>query len=335
MVNEDKFVASEPGREIAVEQHGDQPLRRRLEQFVARRMAEQVVHFLEAVEIEAEDRQPGLAALGRDEAFIELVVEGDAVGKCRQRVVHGDLAYALLGQGAFAKLGDARRHIVQRQNVAAVRQFHAMHFRRAVADFEILGAALQGQPDELVKPAGVAAEGRFGEFGEARIPQREHALGVEHRHAGNRRLQHRVQQPLAAGMRHCIADRAVEHGSGDRGFGKEVRGSGFERGLVDEVARQSRQQDDRRIDARQPHVLDEVDTRDGAQPVIGDDAVIGVARQFRHRRQRRHRGSDVILCIGHFAQCIVDEVEILLVVVNYEQPNGHVGHHAYLVNSSA
>ena len=85
MVDQNELVTPEAGGEIRGMQQGCKPLGSGLEQLVAGRVTEEIVHFLEAIEIETQDRQPAAVPVRLPEAFVEPVVEGNAAGQCRQR----------------------------------------------------------------------------------------------------------------------------------------------------------------------------------------------------------------------------------------------------------
>jgi hypothetical protein len=70
-------------------------------------MPEQIVDLLEAIEIDAEDREASAARAGSFESPRKLIIQRGAIGQIRQRIVTGQVQDALLG--AFA-IGHVERH---------------------------------------------------------------------------------------------------------------------------------------------------------------------------------------------------------------------------------
>src|SRR5207253_2711600 len=94
-----ELVAAEPRHHlIFVKQVGD-AVRNRLQERIASRMTEEIVDLLEAVKVEAEDRQTLAGGQCRGYLKIELLVEARAVRQPGQGVVMGhetDMLFGLL-----------------------------------------------------------------------------------------------------------------------------------------------------------------------------------------------------------------------------------------------
>ena len=97
-----ELVAAEARHRVALADVLLDPLGHLAQQLVADRVAERVVDDLEAVEVEEEDGQPLVVAVGLRHGERQAVVEEEAVGQVRQRVVEGEVLDLLLGPLALA-----------------------------------------------------------------------------------------------------------------------------------------------------------------------------------------------------------------------------------------
>ena len=125
-------------------------------------MAEQVVDLLEAVEVEAEQRQAAAIRRCRRDLAIELVVEAAAVGQAGQRIVLGEVAQVGLGlfAGAHIAHGDRVARLVC-ENHRPCDEFDADHARRCVAQVgldDLAGMAKQACTHRFVGNEGRKAE---------------------------------------------------------------------------------------------------------------------------------------------------------------------------------
>ena len=94
--------------ELVAESHGcAQSARHFPEEVVSRRVAQAVVDFLEAIEVEEEQREIRATALGGCQRVAEESLEAPTVRKTCEAVVEGDGADTLLGELAF---GDVAKH---------------------------------------------------------------------------------------------------------------------------------------------------------------------------------------------------------------------------------
>ena len=85
-LDDGEFVAAEAGQRVASAEQVLQALRRQLEQPVAGLVAEGVVDVLEAVEIEEQDREPGIGAREPVQLLVETLRKQEAVRQSGQRV---------------------------------------------------------------------------------------------------------------------------------------------------------------------------------------------------------------------------------------------------------
>ena len=97
-----ELVAAEARDRVALADVLLDPLGDLAQQLVADRVAERVVDDLEAVEVEEEDGQPLVVPVGLGHGERQAVVEEQAVGQVRQRVVEGEVLDLLLGALALA-----------------------------------------------------------------------------------------------------------------------------------------------------------------------------------------------------------------------------------------
>ena len=96
--DEAEAVAVEPGQGVLGLQQPSEPARDRQQNGIADRQADAVIDFLEAVDVDDEDRRPGRPfRLGAGDRGVEPVEEQFAVGQAGQIVVHGIVEQALLG----------------------------------------------------------------------------------------------------------------------------------------------------------------------------------------------------------------------------------------------
>ena len=99
----------EPRHRVALAHAGQEPLRDRAQQLVARGLAQRVVHLLEAVEVDEEERHAVAIAVRLGQSDLEPVLEQAPVGKPRERVVVRERAQP------FAELARRRRRRRARQ----------------------------------------------------------------------------------------------------------------------------------------------------------------------------------------------------------------------------
>src|SRR5262249_45536234 len=85
--NDGELIAAQPRHHLTVIQEAGDALGHRLQRPVARRVPEQIVDLLEAVEIEAQHGEPLARLQRRFDLLIELLVEGAAVREPREGVV--------------------------------------------------------------------------------------------------------------------------------------------------------------------------------------------------------------------------------------------------------
>ena len=102
----DEFVAADARQERALCRNL-QPLRGLAQRRVAHRMPEQVVDLLEAVEIDAENREAAAAFPGRVEHLRKMAIQRGAVRQIRQRIMPGQMQDPLFRALA---IGHVERH---------------------------------------------------------------------------------------------------------------------------------------------------------------------------------------------------------------------------------
>ena len=105
-LDDGEFIAAEARDGVALAHAALQPQRDLPEQLVAGRMAERVVHALEAVEIETQDRRATVARRA-PHGVRQIVRERNAVGQSGERVVPRHVGDPFLGAAAF---GDVLVH---------------------------------------------------------------------------------------------------------------------------------------------------------------------------------------------------------------------------------
>ena len=91
-----ELIAAEPGDRVGRPRALDEPLRSGLQQPVADVVPERVVHVLEVVEVDHQDRQSVLGAPRERDSVLDAIAEQAPVRKQRQRVVEGELAKLVL-----------------------------------------------------------------------------------------------------------------------------------------------------------------------------------------------------------------------------------------------
>ena len=104
-----EFVAAEPRQHLILVEDAGRAARDRLQQRVAGGMAEKVVDLLEAVEVDAEQRQLAAVRGGHRDLAVELAVEAAAIGQAGQRIVLGEVAQIGFGLLARADVADGDR----------------------------------------------------------------------------------------------------------------------------------------------------------------------------------------------------------------------------------
>ena len=65
-------------------------------------MAERVVHFLEAIEIDQQHREPAFVAKRSQDCLLQSILEQRAIRQIGQRIVIGQIRDALIGQVVLA-----------------------------------------------------------------------------------------------------------------------------------------------------------------------------------------------------------------------------------------
>ena len=87
--DDDELVTAEARNAVGLPARVQQPVRHFLEDLVAHLVAEQVVHHLEPVQIQEEERQRAPRSLADRQVLLQAIVEQRAVEEARERVVHG------------------------------------------------------------------------------------------------------------------------------------------------------------------------------------------------------------------------------------------------------
>ena len=97
-----ELVATQPRHRIGRPQGAAQPHRHFLQHLIAGVVAERVVDFLEAVEIDQQHGEAALIAMRSQDRLLQPVLEQRAIGQIGQRIVIGEIGNALIGQVALA-----------------------------------------------------------------------------------------------------------------------------------------------------------------------------------------------------------------------------------------
>ena len=140
-----KFVAAEACHSIVGTEHAGQPLGNPTQQLIAGSVTVEIVHRLEAVEVETQDRDRAVATLGTRQRLGEAILEQGAVGKVGEGVVMRHIANALfrrltfpdIAYGNNAGIAGIERHGAGQnldRNFAAVCMAQA-EFQRLLAAF--------------------------------------------------------------------------------------------------------------------------------------------------------------------------------------------------------
>ncbi len=204
-----EFVATETGDRVGVAHAAGDALRRLLQQAVASRMAERVVHFLEAVEVDEQHRQLAAAALAQAHLLAQVMQQQMTVRQIGQRVVVGlppdglfvDLLVADVAHdaehGRFVAIGEARGDQLypQRTVAVAVQQLHLVTTLRFRPGTDASRIALAPQFEEVrMQHVGESEAGEFLDrvaehAWQGRIDEHE-AVVLRDEHA----VRHRVEQ---------------------------------------------------------------------------------------------------------------------------------------------
>ena len=103
-----ELIAREPAQHRVLRQRARQSLGQHFQHAIAGGVAEGVVHFLEAIHVEVQQRHARARPRGARDGLLQQVLELHAIGDLGQRVVAGQVADAPLGALA---LGDVARHV--------------------------------------------------------------------------------------------------------------------------------------------------------------------------------------------------------------------------------
>ena len=79
-----EFVATQPRHRVGRAQGAAQPHRHFLQHLIAGVMAERVVHFLEAVEIDQQHGEAALVAMRSQDRLLQSILEQRAIGQVGQ-----------------------------------------------------------------------------------------------------------------------------------------------------------------------------------------------------------------------------------------------------------
>ncbi len=185
--------ASRPST-VSGRQRAGEPLGQHLEHAVAGAVTEGVVHFLEAVHVEVQQRDAGAAAQRARDGLLQQMLELHAVRNLGERVVAGEVADAALGALA---VGDVARH------------------EDAARELRVVGVDVRAGERHRNGLAAVRAQHRFADF--AGALQRHVRIGVGRALAAATRCGDRpARSSVAPVSRLCgevgDADRAVGRG---------------------------------------------------------------------------------------------------------------------------
>ena len=106
-----ELVAAEPRHQIGLARAADEPLRGLLQQCVADRMAERVVHRLELIEVEDEHVEPLAVPVQARERLLDRLEEQHAVGEAGQRVMMRHVIDLRLGLLALRDVDDDAENV--------------------------------------------------------------------------------------------------------------------------------------------------------------------------------------------------------------------------------
>ena len=101
-----ELVSAEPGEHVALAQALAEPVGDRVQQLVARLVAERVVDLLEAVQVEHQRAAPSPVASGASHLGAQLFLEPAAVEQPGERVALGERAQRSLGPVALGEVGE-------------------------------------------------------------------------------------------------------------------------------------------------------------------------------------------------------------------------------------
>ncbi len=163
-----ELVTPEAGAGVGLPQTVHHPLSHRAQQPVPRFVAQTVVHRLEIVQIDVQDRHCAVAAPGTQQGMLHPVGEQEAVGEPGERVVGHLVLEAFFERGALGDVAGGEHHPC---HAGIVQQVDADDVHRPPAGPPMLEAQLPG-----AGPAGVA-----GQFVE-QPPQQRAVFGVSQLH---------------------------------------------------------------------------------------------------------------------------------------------------------
>jgi hypothetical protein len=106
-----EFVAAEAGHRIALADGRPQALRHRPENLIAHRVAEPVVHCLEAVQVHEQQRHRAVMAAHLEHGLLQPVSQQQAVGQAGEHIVVGEVLQILLSFQQPLRAVLQRRHI--------------------------------------------------------------------------------------------------------------------------------------------------------------------------------------------------------------------------------
>ena len=157
-----EFVAVQAGDHLGVADGRADPPGNGFQQFVAELVAEDVVHALEAIEIDDVQREDAIAAACARDLAAEPVAQERAIGKVGQRIVMGQMQEVALGPLAVGDVERGSEHVGHATGALAQRRFrgqqHAL-LATAVEDLFLEArkrlAALEHQAVEPAAAGGV------------------------------------------------------------------------------------------------------------------------------------------------------------------------------------
>ena len=219
-----ELVSAGSGDDVAGPHDAAQPVGEARQQRVAGLVPQRVVDFLEAVEVEAHDRERAVRGAGRADRLGEAFAEQEAVGQAGQRVMVREVPDLRLRHAPLGHVGVGQHHPAARDRVA-------LHLDDLPADLGVLGAGrllvraggghAQHRPASLAdggpgRPVGWEAQQAPGPL----VDHRHAAFGVHHDDALADALERDVERAARPGGAPPLVDPEAaqqQHGeAGDR-----------------------------------------------------------------------------------------------------------------------
>jgi hypothetical protein len=130
--DDQKFVATESANGVRFSHQSAQAPRHLAEDAIADLVAEGIVDVLEAIEVDEQDGQSGLVAVGTLQGLVQSVAKQQAVGQAGQRVVVGLVIELIVGLPQFGDVGEYA-DIVRELSIGVMDSADRQRFQESLA----------------------------------------------------------------------------------------------------------------------------------------------------------------------------------------------------------